>query len=769
MPQRANAPSGDTAILKTGRGGLRMKRDGEAEAAPVVSVIMANHNGAAFLEAAMKSVLEQTLQALELIIVDDGSTDQSRTLITRQAELDARVRLIARAQAGGPGRARNAGLDSARGEFIAIVDSDDLMHPGRLARLVAHAKADRAGIVADDIMVFAADGGAAPRRLLRGALAREAQWLDLEAFVDANHLYGKGPILGVLKPLIARDILDRTGVRYDERLRIGEDYDFLAQLLEQGYYMRLYPELGYFYRKHAASISHRLDVGALEELRVNACAWMARAPSADLRARHKRRLRSITRAMAYEELVARAKSGGLAGLVAHAWRARAGLSLLRLPLMARVERLGLRARRQAPELVVLSHQRVVGAVNGSSRYLLDLCQEWRRAGVRVRLVQSSSAVFGRWPVLWLSRDTDVFEQIEIRGAWSIGRLRLARSPAVWARAMAAIAERALLKARLLRKPRLRPAPSALMAEQGAGELLFAARHAQGARIIVADYAFLAPMLCAALDPLCVRAVIMHDLLSARRADFDAQGAADSSATLSRAEELALLEHGDAIIAIQAHEAREVAQAAPHKKVILAPLAVRTIHAPHPGHANELLFVGSNTAANRIGLEYFFAEVWPRLQQMSGGPALRLTIAGSVGRGLNQKLPSGVRVLGVVKDLTPLYRRAGLVISPLTLGSGLKIKLIEAMAHAKAVVASPVTMQGVEAELSEAVVVARDADAFAAEIMRLALDDVARLALARAAAVAVARLFAPEICYRALIELVAARKDDPVRSVQHARS
>lgn len=741
---------------------------GQTERAPIVSVLMANRNGAAFLEAAIKSVLGQSLKELELIIVDDASSDASRTLIEAWAKRDQRVRVIYCATPGGPARARNLALDVACGKFVAIVDADDLMHPERLGRLVGHALEDRAGIVADDLLIFESEGRFRPRRLLKGALAKRAHWIDLEAFVDANHLYASGPVTGVLKPLIARDLIESEAMRYDESLRIGEDFDFLARLMEQGVYMRLYPELGYFYRKHAGSISHRLDVGALEALRANGQGFVARAPGPDLRRRHLRRLASITRAHAYEELVARAKSGGAFGLLAQAWRSRAGLWLLRLPVLARVGRLWPRRQAKTADIVVFSHQRVIGAVNGSSRYLLDLCGELARQGRIVRLVQPSPWVFGRWPLLWLSEDTDVFEAVHVRGAWAMGRLRVAHSPSVWVRAIAALGEKALLKLGVVRKLFLAPAPSALTAPQGPEEIMFGATHAQGAQLCVADYAFLTPMLCAALNPGAPSAVIMHDLLSARREGFDAQGQSDSSATLSRARELELLNFADTIIAIQAEEAALVAQGLSHAHVITAPLAVRTICSPSAGEDAQLLFVGSNTAANRIALEWLFAEVWPKLLGRSGGARVRLWVAGSVARGLAGPLPQGVRLLGVVKDLTPLYRRAGIVISPLTVGSGLKIKLVEAMAHAKAIIATPVTLQGVDAELSKALVVAHDADAFAAAIVQLAFDEKARLNLAHSAARSVARLFAPEVCYRELHKLGEAERPLRPNAAQHAR-
>ena len=117
-------------------------------AAPVVSVVMANFRGAAHLEPAMASVLAQTERRLELILADDASDDDSVAIARRIAEADERVRVIACARNQGPAATRNLALDAARGDWIAVVDSDDLIHPERLARLIAAAEAAGADLVA---------------------------------------------------------------------------------------------------------------------------------------------------------------------------------------------------------------------------------------------------------------------------------------------------------------------------------------------------------------------------------------------------------------------------------------------------------------------------------------------------------------------------------------------------------------------------------------------------------------------------------------------
>ncbi len=123
---------------------------------PVVSVVMANFRGAAHLAASMASVLAQSERLLELIVADDASDDDSVAIARRIGEGDDRVRVIASPQNAGPAATRNLGLDAARGEWIAIVDSDDLIHPERLERLIAAAGAADADLVADDLVYFGA-------------------------------------------------------------------------------------------------------------------------------------------------------------------------------------------------------------------------------------------------------------------------------------------------------------------------------------------------------------------------------------------------------------------------------------------------------------------------------------------------------------------------------------------------------------------------------------------------------------------------------------
>jgi succinoglycan biosynthesis protein ExoO len=133
------------------------------------------------------------------------------------------------------------------------------------------------------------------------------------------------------------------------------------------------------------------------------------------------------------------------------------------------------------------------------------------------------------------------------------------------------------------------------------------------------------------------------------------------------------------------------------------------------------------------------------------PDLRLSIAGQVGTALAaQGHWPGVALLGRVADLAPLYTRADIVISPLRAGSGLKIKLVEAMAAGKAIIASPATLQGLDGATADAVMLAETAAEFIAAIDLLLRDGDQRAVLAGRALREAGTRFSAEAAYGPLI-------------------
>lgn len=101
-----------------------------------VSIVIPVFNGEEYLEQCLRSVLSQTLQELEILCVDDGSTDRSAELVRRMQKEDARIQLI-RQENQGAGSARNRALQEARGLYVAFLDADDFyIEPDALERMV---------------------------------------------------------------------------------------------------------------------------------------------------------------------------------------------------------------------------------------------------------------------------------------------------------------------------------------------------------------------------------------------------------------------------------------------------------------------------------------------------------------------------------------------------------------------------------------------------------------------------------------------------------
>lgn len=114
------------------------------EAVPgLVSVVMPAWNAAATIARSIESVLTQGHRQVELLVVDDASTDATAELVAGHAAADARVKLVRQAANGGVAAARNAGIAAARGEFVAFLDSDDWWHPRKLELQLAQMR--RAG------------------------------------------------------------------------------------------------------------------------------------------------------------------------------------------------------------------------------------------------------------------------------------------------------------------------------------------------------------------------------------------------------------------------------------------------------------------------------------------------------------------------------------------------------------------------------------------------------------------------------------------------
>lgn len=275
----------------------------------MISVIMANLNGATYIRQAIRSVLTQTHDRLELVIADDGSTDDSCRIIREEMQSDPRIILLEGGRPHGPAGARNRALAAAKGDWIAIVDSDDIIHPERFARLLRTALTLTSDIVADDIIFFGDDPLERNKTLLQDAKLTQPHPIDAVTLVTGC-LHGSKPLsLGYLKPMIRRAAL--ADLRFDESLLIDEDHDLYLRLLLSGATFTLLPDGMYLYRRHSASASYRLSPAKLR-LMIAAQERLLQQVSpdrAELARAVAQRLRQTQDQLVYGEIIEAIKAG----------------------------------------------------------------------------------------------------------------------------------------------------------------------------------------------------------------------------------------------------------------------------------------------------------------------------------------------------------------------------------------------------------------------------------------------------------------------------
>lgn len=273
---------------------------------PRVSVILPAYNAARTLPAALDSLLVQSLTDFEVLVIDDASVDETRTVAREYAANDARVRLLRQAPNAGAAAARNLGISEARGKWLALLDADDAFTADRLAGLIARAEAGEADLIADNLrLVASADGRHLGTALVAGDPVFKGP-LTAARFVLGNLFLHRGFKLGYLKPLFRRRFVERHGLRQNETLRIAEDYHFTLDALLCGGRFLVAAEAGYLYSQTPGSLSRGLAQDDLVQLSTaNRLDLLRTSPQgpADLRAALQKRQWSVDLNIRFMEFV----------------------------------------------------------------------------------------------------------------------------------------------------------------------------------------------------------------------------------------------------------------------------------------------------------------------------------------------------------------------------------------------------------------------------------------------------------------------------------
>ena len=246
--------------------------------------------------------------------------------------------------------------------------------------------------------------------------------------------------------------------------------------------------------------------------------------------------------------------------------------------------------------------------------------------------------------------------------------------------------------------------------------------------IIVNYAFWGPLLASPELGRRKRVILMHDLLSARIAKFLRSGFPLDCPLIEEETELEWLNQADYVLAIQKAEAEYVG-ARIAAKVLVQPVVMPIRTGSRLPNPFRCLFVGTNIRPNISGIHWFLEYVWPLV--LEGNPGAELAIAGTVCGSVEGNQPN-VRLLGVVPSIQDEIDQAGICIVPLLVGSGLKIKLLEALASGKACVSTPIGVQGMEDWAAGVIDVAGNSAEFANAVLRLMFDEKLRAARERGA-------------------------------------
>ena len=211
--------------------------------APLVSVLLAVHNGEPYLRTAIESVLRQTVTDLELLVVDDASTDATPAVL---AEIDdGRLRVLRNDERQGLARSLNRGLDEARGRFVARLDADDVALPARIEEQLRRIRSHpTVAIVGSAVMEFD-DAG---RLGISHAMPTGSAAIRWATLFSSPFFH---PTV-----LVERRVLEAHGLRYDAEFEESEDYELWARLLEVADGDNL-PAPLVLYRVHASQASQR--------------------------------------------------------------------------------------------------------------------------------------------------------------------------------------------------------------------------------------------------------------------------------------------------------------------------------------------------------------------------------------------------------------------------------------------------------------------------------------------------------------------------------
>lgn len=231
-----------------------------------VCVIIAAYNAQGTIARAVASALAQA-EVSEVFVIDDASPDATIDAAKTADDGSGRLIILRQPQNAGPSAARNKALEKSNAAWLTVLDSDDFFLEGRIKGLLAYA--DNADLIADNMWQVSENNVEGPRKSLLDPAPNAPQPVNFEQFVRSN-VTQKGRQrgeLGFIKPLMRAEFFKKHQIRYQEHLRLGEDFELYARALGLGARMVLVPAQGYVSVVREGSLSGRHSETDLQHLR----------------------------------------------------------------------------------------------------------------------------------------------------------------------------------------------------------------------------------------------------------------------------------------------------------------------------------------------------------------------------------------------------------------------------------------------------------------------------------------------------------------------
>ena len=219
----------------------------------IITVIVPVYNKEKYLKNCLNTILTQTFEDFELLLIDDGSTDGSPRICDEYAEKDSRVRVIHK-ENGGVSSARNLGIETAKGDYLTFCDADDELLSTALSDMYAAALNYSADFVVGGIENVSIDRQR-NERIVRKQLERKTILLEYKDTAAFCEIWENNDMLSSCTKLFSRNFLLKNDLFYNENLVVLEDLDFVAGCLLQANTVVSIDSIVYNY-------FHYIDVGA---------------------------------------------------------------------------------------------------------------------------------------------------------------------------------------------------------------------------------------------------------------------------------------------------------------------------------------------------------------------------------------------------------------------------------------------------------------------------------------------------------------------------